>query len=241
LLFANAMALLLLAGVSFASATPSEPSVNESLHLEAGRSSARPAAAERATRPAEVQPPPPIQKPALAATPPAKPLSPPAPDPEAIQIPALGIDQKVIELTVAGTELQVPSDYSDIGWWRDGPSPGENGAAVMVGHVDSETGPAVFYQLSGLRRGHEIEIDRANGSRMVFAVRRVRAFSRSEFPSARVYRTGGAPSLHLVTCGGTFDEELGQYSGNVVVFARLVDRVPPSEGREDSDKGGQRQ
>lgn len=238
-LFAWAMVLLVFAAVSFAAARPTDPVVSEPAQPRVERSAQAPEpppeVPDKVTRAAKVRPPPPMQKPALVATAPPKPLAPPPPAPETIEIPALGIDQDVIELAVVGTDLQVPSDYFDIGWWRDGPSAGENGAAVMVGHVDSETGPAVFYQLSGLSRGHEIEIDREDGSRMTFAVRRVRAFSRADFPSERVYRTGGPPALHLVTCGGTFDAAEGQYSGNVVVFAELVDRRPPPGDRRETE------
>lgn len=147
-------------------------------------------------------------------------------DPQSIKIPALDIDQDLIELAVVGTDLQVPDDYSDVGWWRGGPAPGDPGASVMVGHVDSPTGPAVFYQLSGLRSGDEITVGFDNGSRTVFTVRKVQAYERSGFPSARVYRSHGKPTLHLLTCGGSFDSEAGQYSSNVVVYADLVQRVP---------------
>ncbi|MDQ3421912.1 MAG: sortase, partial [Actinomycetota bacterium] len=131
------------------------------------------------------------------------------------------------------TDLQVPSDYADIGWWSGGPAPGEQGAAVVVGHVDSPTGPAVFYQLSGLARGDRIVVERADLARMVYAVQRVTLYERSEFPSERVYRTRGPSTLSLLTCGGSFDAEAGQYTGNVVVFARLVDRVPAAQAEPD--------
>jgi len=159
-------------------------------------------------------------------------------DLDAIRIPALDINQSVIELSVFGTDLQVPSDYADIGWWSGGPAPGEQGAAVVVGHVDSPTGPAVFYQLSGLARGDRIVVERADLARMVYAVQRVTLYERSEFPSERVYRTRGPSTLSLLTCGGSFDAEAGQYTGNVVVFARLVDRVPAAQA-EPNETGQQ--
>jgi hypothetical protein len=102
-----------------------------------------------------------------------------------------------------------------------------------VGHVDSPTGPAVFYQLSGLARGDRIVVERADQARMVYAVQRVTLYERSEFPSERVYRTRGPSTLSLLTCGGSFDAEAGQYTGNVVVFARLVDRVPAAQAEPD--------
>lgn len=154
-----------------------------------------------------------------------------APDAESIRIPAIDIDQELIELGVVGTALQVPDDYADVGWWSGGPVPGEDGAAVMVGHLDSPTGPAVFYRLSELRRGDQILVARENGSAMVFQVRGVQVYQGTKFPSAKVYRSHGAPALHLLTCGGSFDAEAGQYSSNQVVFADLIERLPAFNGK----------
>jgi len=162
-------------------------------------------------------------------------LAPAVPDPERVSIPALGVRRDLIELAVVGTSLQVPQDYSDVGWWSGGPSPGEQGAAVMVGHVDSLTGPAVFYGLSSLERGDRIEVRREDGSRRVFAVRTTRVYDRDEVPSQQVYRTHGRPSLHLLTCGGAFDQDAGRYTDNVVVYAELVDRP---RGQDDPQHGG---
>ena len=157
-------------------------------------------------------------------------------EPESIEIPALGIDQDLTELAVIGTDLQVPDDYFDVGWWRGGPTPGEKGASVIVGHVDSPTGPAVFYQLSGLRAGHEITVGLDDGSRAMFVVRRVQAYERTQFPSAKVYRAAGKPGLNLLTCGGSFDADAGQYASNVVVFTDLVERIPAKSDKRKPAK-----
>ncbi len=147
-------------------------------------------------------------------------------EPTRIAIPQLGIDQDLTELAVIGRTLQVPDDYDDIGWWGGGPVPGRQGSAVVVGHVDSPTGPAVFYQLSGITPGTKVQISLENGSRAAFAVTDVEVFDKNSFPSSRVYQSRGRPGLFLVTCGGTFDTETKQYSSNVVVSARLIDRIP---------------
>ena len=141
---------------------------------------------------------------------------------------------------MVGTSLQVPQDYADVGWWSGGVSPGEEGAAVLVGHVDSLTGPAVFYRLSELQSGDRVRVRREDGSRLTFAVRRTAVYDRDEVPAQRVYRTQGRPGLHLLTCGGTFDEESGQYSDNVVVFAELVDRrgAPDDRARREAVQDG---
>lgn len=162
-----------------------------------------------------------------------------APDPVSIRIPVLGIHQRLVQLGVVGSSLQVPDRYSDVGWWSGGPAPGEKGAAVMVGHVDSLTGPAVFYQLSGMRPGDRIVVGDGRGSRLVFGVRRVTEFAKSHFPSARVYRASGPPTLHLLTCGGSFDRRVGHYTGNVVVFASLIRRLPGPHRHRNLPSGNQ--
>ncbi len=148
----------------------------------------------------------------------------------------MGIDQDLTELAVVGTDLQVPDDYTDIGWWGGGPAPGEQGAAVMVGHLDSPTGPAVFYRLSELAEGDRIRVGLDDGSRTVFAIREVHSYDRTKFPSAKVYRPDGVPTLHLLTCGGTFNTEAQAYSDNVVAFAEFVKRIPPPGSRSGWSK-----
>lgn len=230
-----ASVLLVWAGISLAAAQPS-PEPAPRLLLSPAHHVSKPQAEQEPTRPKKrLPPPPPVQRPLAAAE-----ASDVAADPTAIRIPLLGINQRVVELGVSGTTLQVPTQYSDVGWWRDGPAPGERGATVMVGHVDSETGPAVFYQLSGLRRGDRIVVRSEDNSRSVFAVHKVVAYARDEFPSGRVYRSDGKPALHLVTCGGSFDTEIGQYTSNVVAFAPLIKRVPPPNAKKPASEGAHR-
>ncbi len=143
--------------------------------------------------------------------------------PVQLTIPRLEIDQSLIGLRVKpNRELEVPSDYNDIGWWSTGPAPGDAGAALLVGHVDSKEGPAVFYRLSSLKKGDRISVRRADGRTVTFAVTGSRSFAKDNFPDKLVYRTKGKPSLHLVTCSGVYDRETGEYRDNTVVFADLV-------------------
>ncbi|MBH5334114.1 class F sortase [Streptomyces pactum] len=114
------------------------------------------------------------------------------------------------------------------GWYEHGPAPGERGTAVIVGHRDTPTGPAVFLNLDDLDRGDEIEVVRADRRTAVFTVDAVRTFDKSRFPDTRVYGSRGRPELRLLTCGGTFHRERG-YAANIVVFAHLTD-VRPTAG-----------
>ncbi len=118
--------------------------------------------------------------------------------------------------------LEAPEDFDQVGWWQDGPRPGEEGATVVVGHVDSKGGPAVFYELSSLRAGDIVRIHRKDWNASIFRVREIDRFPKDKFPSDRVYRRSGPPGLVLITCGGKFDRAAGHYLGNVVVFADLV-------------------
>ncbi len=151
--------------------------------------------------------------------------------PVQLMVPDLGIDQRLIGLRVtADRRLQVPESYAEIGWWSDGPTPGDAGAALLVGHVDSTEGPAVFYDLSTLELGAVIDVRRADGRTVRFAVTDRKSFPKDDFPDELVYRTEGEPSLHLVTCGGSFDRASGHYRDNIVVFADLIDEVPDTTG-----------
>ncbi len=143
----------------------------------------------------------------------------PVASPVAVTIPSLGLDEDLIELNVVAGTLQVPTRYGDVGWWRDGPAPGAPGSAVLVGHVDSPTGPAVFYRLSAIQIGDVVTIRRADGTKATFRVKEATLYPRESFPSSSVYRQYGRPTLTLVTCGGTYDAAAGQYTDNLVVTA----------------------
>ena len=144
--------------------------------------------------------------------------------PVQLSIPELKINRRLVGLRVRpDRELEVPQSYDDIGWWSTGPVAGDPGAALMVGHLDSNDGPAVFYRLSSIKKGATISVRRADGTTVKFAVTKVQTFAKDNFPDKLVYRTEGRPSLHLLTCGGSYDRSTG-YRDNVVVFA---DKVKP--------------
>ena len=145
-------------------------------------------------------------------------------DPERIIISAIDVNAKVIDLGLNpdGT-LEVPTNYAEAGWWKGGSQPGEIGSAVIVGHVDSKTDPAVFYDLQQLMPGDLIKVVDRDGRVVNFEVERLKQVSKDNFPTREVYGMTSLPTLRLVTCGGKFDRSSGHYVDNVIVFASVVE------------------
>lgn len=115
----------------------------------------------------------------------------------------------------------VPDDYEQVGYYAYGPTPGELGPAVVLGHVDSYEGPAIFYSLGQLSVGDEIEIERLDNSVAVFEVTKLERHQQGAFPTEAVYGNINFAGLRLITCSGTFDRGEQRYSHNLVVFAKL--------------------
>ncbi len=140
--------------------------------------------------------------------------------PVRLRIAVAGIDTGLQRLGRAADDtVEVPTDYGVAGWYGDGPAPGEPGPAVILGHVDSVRGPAVFSRLAALTPGTEVDVDRADGSTVAFRVTGVETVAKSGFPTEQVYGPTLQSSLRLVTCGGTFDRSARSYRDNVIVFA----------------------
>jgi sortase (surface protein transpeptidase) len=140
-----------------------------------------------------------------------------------LQVPAIGVDSQLMPLGLEDDgSLEVPPSGFPAGWFTGGPMPGETGPAVMAGHVDWGGSPGVFYDLRSMKPGDAIEVTRADGSRVAFAVVSVEQFPKNEFPSDAVYGDLELPGLRLITCGGSFDRAAHSYEDNIVVFADLV-------------------
>ncbi|MFE0701787.1 class F sortase [Streptomyces sp. NPDC058872] len=145
--------------------------------------------------------------------------------PLVVAVPAITIESPVIELGLDDEgRLGTPpaDDPRVVGWYAKGPTPGERGTAVVVGHRDTRTGPAVFLNLDSLSAGNTVRVARADGKVAVFTVDRVQTYAKSDFPDKEVYGSTGRPELRLLTCGGAFDRGKG-YEANVVVFAHLTE------------------
>ena len=145
------------------------------------------------------------------------------PKPTSLVIPRIGVRSPLMQLGItASGALQVPASTSVAGWYTGSARPGAIGSAVIAGHIDSLTGPGVFFRLRLLRPGDRIYVRRANGSVAVFKVTAVRSYLKSRFPTEAVYGPQANAQLRLITCGGTFDYATGHYLSNVIVYAALV-------------------
>ncbi|MGD0066558.1 MAG: class F sortase [Streptosporangiaceae bacterium] len=145
--------------------------------------------------------------------------------PVSVRIPAIGVSAPVMKLgkNADGT-VQVPplAAHNLTGWYEYGPTPGQSGASVILGHVDSATAVSVFYYLKDLRAGDKVYVTLADSKVATFAVDGVQKVAKDAFPTASVYGRAGYPSLRLITCGGPFDPATGHYLDNIIVYAHLV-------------------
>src|SRR5437773_3890763 len=136
-----------------------------------------------------------------------------------VEIPVIGVSATVEPLGLFPSgHVAVPTSYDRVGWYEGSHVPGAPGPSVLLGHIDSHTGPAVFYRLSKLRPGDEIVVGRADAAIARFLVDRVAQFRKTAFPTAAVYGPTTAPTLRLITCAGPHH---GHYRDNLVVFAHL--------------------
>jgi sortase (surface protein transpeptidase) len=162
-------------------------------------------------------------EPPATATPDPPPPSPPPPapaaDPVAIVVPAIGVDADVVPVGLNADNSMETPDFGLAGWYTEGPRPGDEGPAVIVAHVDSRSGPDVFYRLRDLTPGDEIAVEQADGRSATFVVESMEQTDKDDLPVDRIWNDTDQPVLRLITCGGIFDRSIGHYEDNIIVYA----------------------
>jgi hypothetical protein len=156
--------------------------------------------------------------------------------PTALIIPKLSMDvgfEEPLSLNADGT-VGVPKGYTEVGWYDGSPTPGELGPSVILGHVDSYKGAAVFYHLGTLVPGDTFSVVREDGTEPTFVVERVERYKQSEFPTELVYGPIDHAGIRLITCSGTFNKGAQRYSHNLVVYGRLVESDTKSASSTES-------
>lgn len=142
-----------------------------------------------------------------------------------LEVPRIDVRTPLMELAKnpdQSVETPPLRRAQEAGWYRLGAAPGSRGAAVIIGHVDTATGPAVFHRLGDLRPGDRANVLRADGRTAVFRIDSVERVGKDRFPTGRVYGDPGYPAIRLITCGGRFDRRTGHYNDNVIAFGHLV-------------------
>ncbi|GAA4696452.1 class F sortase [Phytohabitans rumicis] len=166
-------------------------------------------------RPASGSKPPPREFPVLE---PSQPIR--------IAIPSIDVRAPVHGVGLADDgSISVPSvhRHNEAGWFDRGPTPGEFGPAIIVGHADTKDGPSIFYSLPKLKAGDRIEVTRRDRSVAIFEVNSVERFGKAKLPADRVYSDYTRPALRLITCGGRWVGGSIGYADNIVAFASLVE------------------
>ncbi|MFF8014494.1 sortase domain-bontaining protein [Streptomyces sp. NPDC007929] len=141
--------------------------------------------------------------------------------------PRTGLDAMIdpVGVTTRG-DMAVPDDPSEAGWYRHGPAPGSaHGSAVLVGHVDTDTGAlGEFLALYGMRRGDRVEVHRTGDEPVTYRVTSRHTVPKEALPPTTFRRTG-PPALTLITCAPPYIPEQGGYTSNLVVTAQPVGRT----------------
>jgi hypothetical protein len=143
--------------------------------------------------------------------------------PVRLEIPAIGVSSSLVRLGLnADGTMQVPGDFQVAGWFTGAPQPGQLGPAVIAGHVDSRTGPAVLYRLRDLHPGDEVRVVRADRRVVRFRIDSLASYQKQALPDDAVFGATTTPALRLITCAGAFDRSRHSYRDNLVVSATRV-------------------
>lgn len=144
--------------------------------------------------------------------------------PARLIIPSIGVDANVqyVGISKHGT-MAVPTNYTDVGWYRYGAVPGRAGSAVMAGHLDNGFGLAgVFKRLDELKIGDEIVVLDQSGKRMHFKVVNTGVLDSSTNDTEKVFGGDSSTSrLNIITCEGTWQPEKKSYSERRIVYSVL--------------------
>jgi LPXTG-site transpeptidase (sortase) family protein len=158
-------------------------------------------------------------KPTTVTTRPGLPASPPI----AVTIPSVGVRSFLIHLGLnADGTVQVPTSFDVAGWYENSVTPGQNGPTIILGHVDSTSGPGIFFRLGALKPGDQVSVNRADDRVVTYKITAVRSYFKQQFPTLDVYGNTPTPTIRLITCGGAFDRSTGHYVSNIVAYGQLV-------------------
>ncbi|KZE63968.1 hypothetical protein AWM68_12720 [Fictibacillus phosphorivorans] len=142
--------------------------------------------------------------------------------PASIEIPALDVNTEIEKVgRLKNGQMGVPKGFDTVGWFSEGAKPGAPGNAVMAGHVDSKTGPAIFYKLEDLERGDEIIVKDNDKQTLTFVVTGKEKYDRKNAPVDKIFDYAYGSKLNLITCTGNFNRDEGTHEERLVVYTEL--------------------
>jgi LPXTG-site transpeptidase (sortase) family protein len=146
--------------------------------------------------------------------------------PSRLQIPAIGLDTTVEKVGVlANGQMGVPKSYDTVGWFEPGYALGQAGNAVLAGHLDHYTGPAIFFNLKKLKPGDRVIVSDQQGKTLTFVVTRVENYKTEQSPIEQIFGPSTKPHLNLITCAGTFNKKTQESDERLVVYTDLVEET----------------
>ncbi|GAB6930735.1 hypothetical protein JCM10914A_47180 [Paenibacillus sp. JCM 10914] len=143
--------------------------------------------------------------------------------PKQIWIPSVGIKAPVEPVgLLENGQMEVPVSSKVAGVFVDGILPGQKGNAILAGHVDNYTGPAVFYPLKKIKPGEPVVLSDNEGNYLVFKVVAVESYPTAEAPIERIFGDTDMEQLNLITCTGKYNRVKGEHEKRLVVYTRLL-------------------
>jgi len=149
--------------------------------------------------------------------------------PTRLIIPMLEIEATIETVgRTQGGAMESPSNFRDVAWYKGGARPGEEGSAVIAGHLDNAFGlSGVFKDLDTLTIGSYVYVQTASGEEMQFRVIRVAEYRYDEVPTRELFERDGGMYLNLITCSGVWLQEHKTYDHRFIVY---TEHVPDGEG-----------
>jgi len=143
--------------------------------------------------------------------------------PANIAIPKLKIDARVVDVGITSRKnMGTPDNYSEVGWYRYGPAPGNRGSAVMAGHVDNGLSlPGVFAELGNLAIGDDVYVSNRGGENLHFIVSKIDTYD-YDSRDTDVFTQSDGKFIKLVTCVGSWDSYIKTHDKRLVVTAELA-------------------
>ncbi len=145
--------------------------------------------------------------------------------PVVLRIPSLGINAPVQSVGMSKKgNMAVPTNFTDVAWYKGRAAPGQVGSAVFNGHVDNGLGmDGVFKHLNEVQVGDIILVDSKDGKTYTYVVEQIKNYPYKSVPNEMIFNATDSARLTIITCEGAWVAGEKTYDHRLVVFATLSD------------------